>query len=329
MKLLTIIVPTYNRAEFLGRLLLTLGEELLGHENLVDLIIGDNASTDHTPLVINTFLNTYSETKIIRHLENLGPDENFCKCIDVVNTPFFWIIGDDDMPKKNVISKVLKFLSVEKPDLLYLNSEWMPIISNQNDGGKVHSLKIRKVSRDEFASQVNVWITFISGMIVNLEKLQQLKPHSDIRKYKNTNLGQLGWVLPLLMKRSNFYITSEQCVLATSGNTGGYKLLTVFGINFPMILDQECGRASSVRNSIISALVWRFLPGLIWGIRKSKLSNFYDEDHLEALSAFKDGIVYWLIYYPLIKFPKYIAFPIWASYRLFKKLNLLPVYFYK
>jgi len=197
----------------------------------------------------------------------------------------------------------------------------LPIVTSQNDGGVIESLKIKKVSRDEFAKKVNVWITFVSGMIVNLESLLLLKLDIDIRKYENTSLVQLGWVLPLLMRRSNFYMISEQCVLATSGNTGGYKLLTVFGLNFPTILEQECRANLKVQSIIIKSLTCDYLPPLIWTNRKNNLNKFLYEDPLLALRKFKGTGPYLLIFWPLIKLPMFIALSVWVFYRLFNKLR--------
>ena len=47
--LLTIGIPTYNRAKFLRRLLEQLRTELAGLDGQVEVLVSDNASTDDTP----------------------------------------------------------------------------------------------------------------------------------------------------------------------------------------------------------------------------------------------------------------------------------------
>jgi glycosyltransferase involved in cell wall biosynthesis len=319
--LLTIIIPTYNRADHLSRLLKTLSIELNGLEKKVKIIIGDNASTDYTPSVTNLFLGTYPTVKIIRHAVNLGAEENFCKCIDVVDTSFFWIIGDDDLPKKNVISQVIKLLESQNPDLLYMKSEPLPYISGSKDGVPIKNIKATELTSYSFSREVNVWLTFISAMIVNLDRLRKLKPNVNIRQHIGTSLVQLSWVLPLLMVGDKFYIVFEKCILATSGNSGEYRLLTVFGKNFPMILDQECGPHSLQNSSIMKSLAWESLPRFIW-MGRFKYSDYYmNEDFLGALNSFKGTFPYALIFWPLIRFPKPLAYAIWFLYRLIMKIE--------
>lgn len=321
IKLVTIIIPTFNRSESLSLLLDTLTCELKGIEGYVNVIIGDNASTDHTSAVTNVFLMAYPGALILKHSENLGPDENFCRCIERVQTRFFWMIGDDDLPKAGVIRKIVDFLISEDPDILYLNSEWMPNITSANDGEQVMKLTIKDLSRNDFARQVNVWVTFISGMVVNLERLHELNFELSLRRFTGTNLVQLGWILPLLMSGSRFYMALERCILATSGNTGGYQLLTVFGTKFPAILDTVCGPNSTERHSIVKALAWSYMPGLLWVSRFGRSASFLEENLLSALSPLKSTLAYWVVIWPLAYFPKPLALPIWYIFRAFKKME--------
>jgi len=310
--LLTIVIPTYNRADCLSLLLTTLTEELCGLEEKVRVIVGDNASTDHTPAVTNAFLAANPTAEILRHSENLGADENFCRCIDNAHSQFFWIIGDDDLPKSGVLAAVVALLEQEDTDILYLNSEWMPAIRSAKDGEQVARLTARKLGGEDFAREVNVWVTFISGMVVNRERLFALNPGLDIRRFNGTCLVQLGWVLPLLMSGSSFKICGQRCVLATSGNTGGYGLFTVFGKHFPTILDAVCGSSSLIGRSISSQLRWVYIPRLIKGTRFGNIGAFQSEDILGSLAAFKGSLAYRLAMRPLIQFPRPLALLVYA-----------------
>lgn len=307
--LLTIVIPTYDRAECLSLLLATLALDLRGLKDKVEVIVGDNASPDHTPTVTENFLKVYPSAQILRHSENLGPDENFCRCIDQVQTRFFWIIGDDDLPKTGVLRQIVNLLEREDTDILYLNSQWMPHITGADDGEPITALTSKALSRVDFTRQVNVWVTFISGMVVNLERLHELNPRLSLRQFTGTSLVQLGWIIPLLMTGNRFRIIPQRCILATSGNTGGYKLFTVFGTNFPAILDFACGQASRERQLIITSLSWSYIPGLIWASRFGQPGKFISENVLEGLAALKSSPAYWLIMVPLAIFPRPIAIP--------------------
>jgi glycosyltransferase involved in cell wall biosynthesis len=128
--LLTIIVPTYNRAENVGLLLRALRAECVTLDGLVTVLVTDNASTDHTSDVIRELQETWPELLAQRHATNCGPEENFCSGIDHAETKYFWIIGDDDCPKCGVVAKSVALLRELSPALVYMQSEWVrPIVA--------------------------------------------------------------------------------------------------------------------------------------------------------------------------------------------------------
>lgn len=321
--LLTLVIPTYNRAKYLSLLLSTLVVELRGLEGKVRVIVGDNASPDNTPLVTQAFLAAIPTAKIQRHSENLGSDENFCRCIENVETRYYWIIGDDDLPKRGVIAKIVTLLECEDIDLLYLNSEWRPNITGADDGEPVLTLKTRVLSREKFAEQVNVWFTFISGIVVNRERLLELNPNLALRRFSGTSLVQLGWTLPLLMTGNHFKYIEQRCVLATANNTGGYKVIAVFGTNLPAIVDTVCGRSTKESNSIISRLVWSYLPVLLWVTRFGRVGDFVTENLLDSLKPLRNNSAYWLLILPMAVLPRIFALPFLLISKLLSwRLNL-------
>jgi abequosyltransferase len=316
-RLLTLVIPTYNRSECLAVLLTTLAGEINGLEEKVDIIIGNNASTDNTSIVIADFVSVVPSAIVLNHSTNLGPDENFCKCIDQIQSKFIWIIGDDDLPKQGVLRRIVKLLERKDIDILYLNSEWRPIITGADDGRPVTSFTDKMHTREGFARQVNVWVTFISGMIVNLQRLRELNPEINLRRFSATSLVQLGWVLPLLMTGDKFFTVKEKCVLATSGNTGGYKLFTVFGTNLRAILATVCGASSVEFKIFMKHLTWSYIPKILWESRFGHVGSFKAENVLESLTSFKSSFAYWLLILPLAKFPKIFALPFIFIAKLF------------
>jgi glycosyltransferase involved in cell wall biosynthesis len=319
-KLLTIVIPTFNRSRTLAVLLEVLTQQLAGLQDLVEVIVGDNASTDATPAVVEAFCAAFPAVTAIRHEENLGPDENFCRCLDRVATRFFWMIGDDDLPKVGVVTRVIDWLRNDDPDLLYLGSEWLPHLTSSSDGVAVVEFAAPVRSREDFAREVHVWVTFISCMVVNMVRLRELNPDVDLRRFAGTNLVQLGWVLPMLMSGSRFQICPQPCMLATSGNTGGYKLLTVFGTNLPQVLDQACGAGSSERRIIVSQLAWRYMPHLLWMSRFDSLGSFVPENAQKALAPLRSSPAYWLLLLPLAWLPKSLAWSFLRASRAYLRL---------
>lgn len=320
-KLLSIAIPTYNRADTLSLLLNTLSLELSGLENLVDVIIGDNSSTDRTLEVTATFEAIWPSTTVLRHDHNLGPDENFCQCIDRVNTRYFWIIGDDDLPKSGVIRNVVSLLKRELPDLVYLHSEWSKDITSASQGIPVDQLNYKTMSQLDFASHVNVWFTFISGLVVNREAFMRSHDVTEIRRYSGTNLVQLGWVLGVLKAGRRFIYVADPCILARAGNTGGYAVVTVFGENLIRIVIEIFGAKSQVTRVIIRRNIIGYLPQLIWNVRFGRIGDFSFGNAWNSLKCILSGYVYfWLILTPISLAPKPIAWSFFQISRIIRKL---------
>ncbi len=114
-------------------------------------------------------------------------------------------------------------------------------------------------------------------------------------------------------------MAKQSCIFATSGNTGGYKLLTVFGANFPEILDAVCGASSPERQSIFRALIWTYIPGLVWMSRFDNSEKFLKENESKILKSLRSNIAYWMIIWPMLHLPKFFAFPFLIFTKIIKK----------
>ncbi len=160
---------------------------------------------------------------------------------------FFWIIGDDDMPRAGVVRELLTLLERENPDLVYLNSDWRQALTDNDPHDPVTTLEAASLDRMSFARRVHVWSTFISGMVVNRDRYFSRHENASLRRFAGTGLVQLAWVLETLNTGRKFLHVEQRCVLATAGNTGGYAVFHVFGANFPHLRRrfrrQPCHRA--------------------------------------------------------------------------------------
>lgn len=271
--LLTLIIPTYNRAACLEALLDALRGELKGLEGQVMVVIGDNASSDRTPELTAGFAAQWADSLVLRHATNLGADENFCRCVEQVRTPYFWIIGDDDLPRAGTVKALLPLLTQGRPDLVYLSSRWSQTLSGNDAEHPLQALEGLWLDQASFARRTHVWTTFISGCVVRRE----LAPNEKLRRFTGSNLVQLGWVLEALKAGRRFLYIATPCVLATSGNTGGYSVLKVFGQNFQQVT-RDMFQGSAALQRVASDMIMRasiaFLPDLIWGYKQARLGRF-------------------------------------------------------
>jgi abequosyltransferase len=321
--ILTIIVPTYNRAASLGILLAALRSELQGLEPLVKVLVSDNASTDTTQEVTAAAARDWPSLMIQRHQRNLGAESNFLSCVRSVSTRYLWIIGDDDCPKRGVVAQVLRLLTEKKPALVYMQSEWVNKLCGPDQGEAVSVLNISELTALQFSEAVHVWVTFISGMVIDMERLIAVLGGRSIDRFDGSSLVQLGWVLPLLESQGPFLFISDRCILATRDNSGGYGLLTVFGVSFARIVNESFGADHPIARALISGNITRYLPGVIWEGRNPHRSNKHTTESpwTELSGLLGSSWSYWLVLVPIGRLPRWMANPVFQVWRLLNRLR--------
>lgn len=113
--LLSIYIPTFNRAEYLEGLLDNIYTEIPNDKrDLVEVVVSDNASEDDTESVASGLCAKYTglgaHFKYHRNAINIGSCRNFLQCTDYVNGEWCWLVGDDDMVLHNGINVILNTL---------------------------------------------------------------------------------------------------------------------------------------------------------------------------------------------------------------------------
>jgi glycosyltransferase involved in cell wall biosynthesis len=123
-KLLTIAIPTYNRANSLERQLEWLSKAIKGYECECEILVSDNCSTDNTQEIIQKWQYTLNNITFIsnRNSENLGVMRNIIYCLSSATTKYVWTIGDDDPIQERAVSYVIeKIKRIEDLSLVFLN----------------------------------------------------------------------------------------------------------------------------------------------------------------------------------------------------------------
>ena len=120
-KILTIIVPTYNRKELLAKGLRALIPQVENHRDDVDLYVSDNCSDDGTQEIIKELQAQHPGLIAYkRQPSNLGAQGNFLDAVKSVNSKFVAIFSDDDCVLPGYIDTILKALE-EHPDIALIN----------------------------------------------------------------------------------------------------------------------------------------------------------------------------------------------------------------
>jgi abequosyltransferase len=297
--LLTIAIPTYNRAVYLRELLSVLFDQLVS-EPRVELIISDNASPDETPALVEEFQQRGLPLRSIRNENNIGADANFLQCFMQARGKYVWIFGDDDIIVPGGVAAILSYLEIKDYDLIYVSSYPLQDAHKFSAIRSLNAVEFEDVK--PFVKRIHVNFSFISGNIINKDRVQAAEPVS-FSALVGSNLVQLAWVYSALNGFVRGLYIYDKLVGARVDNTGGYKLSEVFGSKLKRVTE-KCIRSERVRQLILSGTLQRFWPGLLLGFRKSSGSFETDAAPSRILTAeFKDNPRYWFFVYPILVLP--------------------------
>lgn len=113
--LLSICIPTYNRASLLKGLIENIFSEIgkSGNGADVQIVIVDGGSEDNTSEIIQKLTST-GEIKYYRREKKEGIDKDILKCIEIAAGEYCWLFSDDDRFSTGAINYLLNTLRKER-----------------------------------------------------------------------------------------------------------------------------------------------------------------------------------------------------------------------
>lgn len=298
--LLTIAIPTYNRAWCLRELLPILAGELKD-EPRVELIISDNASPDETPSVVQDFVARGLRVHYVRNTQNIGSDANFLQCFEQARGKYVWIFGDDDILVPGGLAKILSYCETAEYDLIWVSN--YPF-ENFREPLAVEPRPdaIEITDAVAYVKRIHVFFTFITGNIINKNTVLEAGPKA-FSSLIGTGLMQLGWTYTALNRFSRGLYIREKLIAMRVNNTGGYRLFQVFGSTLATVT-RNWLRSENLGRIVMNGTVQRFWPPILLQYKKNAKA-FADEAKPQAVLTplFKGNLRYWAFVYPVIVLP--------------------------
>jgi glycosyltransferase involved in cell wall biosynthesis len=305
--LLTIAIPTHNRAKYLGLCLGQIARQLPGNEGKVELIVSDNCSSDDTKDVVRSFVERGIAIRYLVNSEDLGADRNFARCYQAATGKYVVIFADDDVFLDGALERVLGVLRGGEYGVVHLNGYGY---SNDFQDEAPLQDECRDLIYDDasvFIKKIHCSMTFSSGNIFNKSLTADIDPF----EFVGTSLVQLGWILRAIVRaKKNVYI--EEFVLAArTHNSGGYELCKVFGGHINGIFDalvregMDRGYFTCVNRRLVST----FLPSYVLKARRGDIGySFVRENYFDRLyPVFRKFPSFWLVMVPVISLPVRLA----------------------
>lgn len=116
--LLTVAIPTYNRANYLSK---TLDSILLQAHSQVEIVISNNGSDDETEDVLKQYSDLYTNIRVCGFSQNLGIDQNIVNVIKNSKGEYVHLCSDDDLVERGVISNILDEIHNTNPTVICMN----------------------------------------------------------------------------------------------------------------------------------------------------------------------------------------------------------------
>ncbi len=266
--LLTIAIPTYNRAATLEQSLM----RLLSYKqkNDIEIIVSDNASTDNTCEVIRKIQNLDSSIQYYCNPENLGFDGNFLNCFERANGKYVWLLSDDDVILPGAIESILEALENE-PICMHLNTSSLineTSLSFANPRFKNQGMVVFK-DKNEFLKSIGIYCTFVSSLIFNVNNVRNV---ANKQQYFGTNILQSHIFLETMKNTGNYVINTFNCVAARKNDKVSYDILRTWIKNYSELLITtavQCGFDAALMDEMLENDLNNMIYGFVIYFRQT------------------------------------------------------------
>ncbi len=142
--LVSIGLPTYNRAHVIGRAIDSILKQTYPN---FELIIADNASTDDTQAICEEYAKKDGRITYIRRPRNMGLSDNHNFVLAKSNGKYFMWANDDDVRHPEFLKKCVSRL-ISEPDAVGVFCNYSQIDKNGNISPEYLPSKFLPMSRD-------------------------------------------------------------------------------------------------------------------------------------------------------------------------------------
>jgi glycosyltransferase involved in cell wall biosynthesis len=156
------VLITFNRADCVDKTL----EKFYKIRNTgMKFHVLDNCSTDNTEEIIHKWQEKWPELIYHKNQYNIGGNANILRAVELTNSKYIWIIGDDDEWYLDELSELIEVLNTQSADIIRLG--WL--VCDNEKGKYLPAEQLFNSEKFFFAS-----VSMISSTIV---RRQLVTPH--------------------------------------------------------------------------------------------------------------------------------------------------------
>ncbi|MFC0239695.1 glycosyltransferase [Rhodopseudomonas telluris] len=179
---LSVCISTYNRAEWLRHSLPMLLASARAAGPEVEVLVVDNTSTDHTPEIVEPYLDNPS-FRYIRNPVNVGMLGNLAVTAKAARGDYVWIVGDDDLTRSGVVPRILQVINAHPSvELVYLNYSYThfdkPEQLSNIDEIVLKSIPIAPSTPSHFSNEIRSFAAFNENLFTAIYACVFRKDHA-------------------------------------------------------------------------------------------------------------------------------------------------------
>lgn len=313
--LLSIAIPTYNRAEWLQLCLSKLLPQVLAIGNSVEVTVYDNASPDDTYKVAQAFIDRKFPLSYYRNDKNIGSDKNIAQCFNRAKGRYVLILGDDDVFLDGSLQKIMSLLDGDDFGAAFVRAYGYDKDYLEERPKQVFCRSKIYSDANQFIKQCFIGATFISSLIINKSSL----PGLDANRFVGTSLVQTYLFYEAIFSCSRSIYINEYLLAAKRTERKDYDVIGIFCGQYNSVL--ECFVKRGLRLDIIVSinrkLLWYFLPFHLLLMRKLRVDRGVVLDVWSRMKyRYKSYFLFWICAMPILKFPSKIAL-LWGYVLIF------------
>lgn len=224
--LLSICIPTYNRANYLESCLLSIFSQL-EEDMSVEIVVSNNKSTDHTTEIIDKYL----DNKCLNYFEqdlNIGFAHNVLSVVKKASGEYCWIIGDDDFLIQGALKAVLDLIKKDdtKVDYYYASEKGFHLdsfnkyskpfhTSKMGKENSIQKLDYQRVGKFEEIIGPDYSIIFLGELMVSIFKRDIWLSYTETSEFDYEFLENLETTYPHSVVLANTFFGKEAIFIKT------------------------------------------------------------------------------------------------------------------
>jgi glycosyltransferase involved in cell wall biosynthesis len=206
--MLTICIPTYNRTDKVRQRILELLPQLASG---VKIIVIDNSSVIPVSSAIGDLIERNENVSVIKNKFNIGMSANIARCIEVCNTEWMWLLGDDDEVLPQAVQIILDDISSVNNEISCLKYSSYCGINKEEE----------ILSFSEFLQHRDLGFNFVANTFLissSVIRVGDIVALDKVMDTSNSMIPHVVLMFQLLMDGGKIFLSKRELVISTESD---------------------------------------------------------------------------------------------------------------